>query len=163
MKIVYYFLGVIAAALMSGCATVGAIEKNYALVDRTDGIDKDEAIAIAQWDLLHDEQDKPRFRIISPDVFEGKEKTAFLGGSEFETWTVVFAAKNIFTAEFGIFPPTRSITIDKAKGRIVQRGGWGWVANDRTSTSPVSSVLVEIDKEKKEESAKNKKKSWWFW
>lgn len=150
MKIVRYFLGVMAAALMSGCATIGAIENNCAEVNRADGIDKDEAVAIAQRDLLHNEQARHRFRIADPRVFEGKQKTALFGGSEFETWTIVFSSKNIFTATFCIFPPTYAMTIDKVKGRIADRLEGRTVDGKTTAfrSAHVPGVLDEIDGEK---------------
>ena len=105
-----------------GCATTGGIEKNYAKINYADGINRNEAIAIAQRDLLDNEKAKHKYRVTGPYV-EEKEMTTDVYGGKTDAWFVRFESKNFTGDMLNIFLPSIYwLYIEKKEGKIISRG-----------------------------------------
>ena len=100
-KVTAVFIGLV----LAGCATVGSIERNYALVDYSDGIDKKEAVAIAKQHMVNSQYSQ-RFQTIGPRIEDMPAQNA---------WLVRFHGKKTSIGEF-YMPSFYEVTIDKQTG-----------------------------------------------
>ena len=102
---------------VGGCATTGSIERNYALIDYSDGIDREEAILIAKKGLISQDPNpnlKYQYRITGPLVDYDEEENV---------WTVCFVPKYMVGAvDLSHLDALYCFDIDRASGEIVSRG-----------------------------------------
>ncbi|MBN2119550.1 MAG: hypothetical protein JW734_00665 [Candidatus Omnitrophica bacterium] len=113
----------IALMVFSGCATKGSISRNYAKVNPSDGIDRKEAVFIAQYKLFETDL-KDSYLVNYPRVHSRIMKTSQFWGKEFDTWQVSFGYKQL---ELLFRNQPLDIFIDKNSGEVV---GWverGWM------------------------------------
>ena len=91
--------------VLSGCATIGSINGNYAKINCSDGINANEAGLIAKHDLIQTDL-KYYYNIIHPRVVGGTPQ-----------WMVTFYEKGWLH----FFPESYDIYIDGKTGEIYQR------------------------------------------
>ena len=102
--------------LVSGCATIGSIERNYALIDNSDGIGREEAILIAKRGLIDSDPDpslKYKYRISAPLTDYDQETGA---------WNVCFVPKYMIgNIDLSHLNAVYCFDVDKASGEILDR------------------------------------------
>lgn len=115
---------------MNGCATISSIEDSYVKVNYSDGINKEEAKAIAQKHCLDTDDCRKNFSISSVSVHYVPPKEAkprrydslfkrYFPAEEAnpEMWYVSFETKNLFKANRGWF--SYNIQLDYKTGEII--------------------------------------------
>ena len=102
--------------LVSGCATIGSIERNHALVDEADGIDRQEAILIAKNGLISPAPNpnlKYNYRVTAPLVDFDQEEGA---------WNVCFVPKYMVgNIDLSHLNAVYCFDIDRTSGEILAR------------------------------------------
>ncbi|MFC1514375.1 hypothetical protein ACFL5X_00540 [Candidatus Omnitrophota bacterium] len=103
--------------LLSGCATIGSIERNYALIDYSDGIDKEEAILIGKKDLISADPKtklKYKYRITGP--LTGYDEKAGV-------WTICFVPRYIVgNVDLSYRDTVYCLDVDRSSGEILASG-----------------------------------------
>ncbi len=113
--------------VLSGCASMDAVYKNYAdKVDTSDGVGEEEAKIMAQKDILNTEE-KRNYRITAPDIKSTPQALKYE-----EYWFVVFG-HNWFSP-ISTDPNAKTYTelretqylvvIKKSSGKIIFSGEW---------------------------------------
>ena len=94
----------ILSVLLMGCASMTSIEKNYSILDTSDGVNMKEAVVIAQKYCLDKVECNGDVRLSTPRISDQSNE-----------WAVEFWSKNVLALDHAYV-----VVVDKKSGEIVE-------------------------------------------